>query len=271
MTTDSVLSEERQQALSLPAILFPATGCGRALRLLAKVAEQGSINKAAQALGLSYKTAWEEIDTLNNLADRPLVARATGGRGGGGTMLTPAGERFLQQGLMIAREYDRFLAFLSEDGDSALKNYRVLRRMEMKLSARNIWSGTIEKVERGPVNARVGVVLKGGDRVRAIITNQSLEQLGLVEGGQVLAIVKASSVSMGNALHIHSSSSGNLLFGRICRISQEEGDCEVTLTLPGDSTVTATMRRDGRDALGLRLGDEACALIKESQILLAVA
>ncbi len=52
------------------------------ITLLEKIREFGSITKAAKAVGISYKTAWEIIDTINNLADKPLVVRMTGGRGG---------------------------------------------------------------------------------------------------------------------------------------------------------------------------------------------
>lgn len=53
------------------------------LALLEQIAEQGSITRAAKAAGLSYKAAWDAIDELNNLAERPLVSRSVGGKGGG--------------------------------------------------------------------------------------------------------------------------------------------------------------------------------------------
>jgi hypothetical protein len=53
--------------------------------LLQKVAELGSITAAARAMGISYKGAWEAIEALNNLSERPLVERSAGGSGGGGS------------------------------------------------------------------------------------------------------------------------------------------------------------------------------------------
>jgi len=61
--------------------------------LLEKIDELGSITKAAQAVGISYKTAWDQINTINNLAEKPLVERLTGGKGGGGTSLTAEGKK----------------------------------------------------------------------------------------------------------------------------------------------------------------------------------
>jgi len=47
---------------------------------------------AARAIGMSYRRAWWHVETMNRLAKRPLVETAVGGKGGGGTRLTPEGE-----------------------------------------------------------------------------------------------------------------------------------------------------------------------------------
>ena len=62
----------------------------RRIRLLEAIDEHGSITRAAKAVPLSYKAAWDALDALNNLAERPLVERSAGGRRGGGTRLTDA-------------------------------------------------------------------------------------------------------------------------------------------------------------------------------------
>ena len=64
----------------------------------------------------------------------------------------------------------------------------------MKISARNILKGKILKIVRGAVNAEVTLELTGGVQVVSIITNTSVETLGLKEGQQAYAVVKASSV-----------------------------------------------------------------------------
>ena len=58
------------------------------IRLLEAIDRCGSLNRAAREVPLSYKAAWEALDTMNRLAPEPLVERLTGGRGGGGTRLT---------------------------------------------------------------------------------------------------------------------------------------------------------------------------------------
>jgi len=64
----------------------------------------------------------------------------------------------------------------------------------MKLSARNILKGKVVKIVRGAVNAEVTIQLPGGEQVISIITIGSVESLGLKEGKEAYAVIKASSV-----------------------------------------------------------------------------
>jgi molybdopterin-binding protein len=64
----------------------------------------------------------------------------------------------------------------------------------MRISARNVLKGKIVKVTKGAVNAEVTIELPGGAQVVSIITNASVENLGLAEGKQAYAVVKASNV-----------------------------------------------------------------------------
>ena len=62
-------------------------GHGR-IALLEHIADYGSISKAAKAMKMGYKAAWDSVNVMNSLADKPLVVRISGGKGGGGTQLT---------------------------------------------------------------------------------------------------------------------------------------------------------------------------------------
>jgi molybdate transport system regulatory protein len=64
----------------------------------------------------------------------------------------------------------------------------------MKLSARNVLRGTVTKVNRGAVNAEITIRLDGGTEVVGIITNASVDNLGLKENQPAYAVIKASSV-----------------------------------------------------------------------------
>ena len=60
------------------------------IELLIAVKRTGSISKAAKEVPMSYKAAWEAIESMNHLSTTPIVQRDTGGVGSGGTTLTPS-------------------------------------------------------------------------------------------------------------------------------------------------------------------------------------
>ena len=74
------------------------------LEVLRRVAETGSISQAARDAGISYKAAWQAIDTLGNLSGQTLVERTVGGSGGGGARITV-------QGLQLLALADELVAF----------------------------------------------------------------------------------------------------------------------------------------------------------------
>lgn len=71
----------------------------------------------------------------------------------------------------------------------------------MKTSARNALKGTIKKIDLGAVNAEVTLELPGGQEIVSIITISSVKSLGLKEGEEAFAVIKASNVMMGTEHH----------------------------------------------------------------------
>jgi len=84
-------------------------GYGRVV-LLERIREFGSIAKAARAMEMSYKHAWDLVAAMNRQAKEPLVAKSSGGRGGGGTTLTAAGEQAIEAFWTLHRRLEEFLA-----------------------------------------------------------------------------------------------------------------------------------------------------------------
>ena len=64
----------------------------------------------------------------------------------------------------------------------------------MKLSARNILKGKVVQIVKGAINSEVILELPGGARIVSIITNTSVTSLGLKEGKEAYAVIKASNV-----------------------------------------------------------------------------
>ena len=67
------------------------------VRLLAAVAETGSISGAAECMGVPYRRAWEKIHEMEDRLGVALLDTQTGGPGGGGARLTPAAQDYVNR------------------------------------------------------------------------------------------------------------------------------------------------------------------------------
>ena len=240
--------------------------------LLEKVAELGSITAAAKAVGISYKGAWEAVEALNNMSAAPLVERSVGGSGGGGTRLTPHGEQVLSLLRDLDTDFQGLVAAMSGGRgrfDRFYRYFQLMRRWSMKTSARNQFLGTVAKVTRGAVNSEVVLDIGGGDSLAAIITNTSLDNLGLAPGVEAHALIKAPWVIVTTDEGMKTSAR-NRLCGVVSRCVAGAVNGEVIIDLPGGKSVTAIITNDSIESLGLKEGVRACALIKASHIILAV-
>ncbi|HMK44727.1 MAG TPA: hypothetical protein VK445_11390, partial [Dissulfurispiraceae bacterium] len=93
-------------------------GYGRVV-LLGRIREYGSITRAAKSMEMSYRHAWELVDSMNRQAPAPLVQLLVGGQGGGGAFLTDEGERAIA---MFWSYYDAFQLFVVEE---QIRNTRI--------------------------------------------------------------------------------------------------------------------------------------------------
>jgi molybdate transport system regulatory protein len=71
-----------------------SVGVGK-IELLEGIARTGSLSQAARRMRMSYRRAWLLLADLNLSFDQPVVHTSTGGRGGGGAVLTPFGARLV--------------------------------------------------------------------------------------------------------------------------------------------------------------------------------
>jgi len=164
----------------------------RRLEVLRLVGQSCSISEAARQVGISYKAAWQAIDTLTNLSGVALVDRTVGGSGGGGARITTQGLTLLALADELANARRQVLSRFA--GGAALAS-----GLGLRTSMRNQLPCTVLRCEAlTPLDPMVTITLQtpGGVLLQSSITRESADLLGLTPGLAVLVLCKATAVSI---------------------------------------------------------------------------
>ena len=239
------------------------------IQLLEAVAGTGSITKAAQAVGLSYKAAWDAVNAINNLLPRPAVTAQTGGRHGGGAIVTEDGRALIAAFHLIEDRLARAAALLTGGGAPA-NSLSLLRSLGMKTSARNAFRCTVTEIRDGSVNCELILRLTDSVNLAAVITSESLRELDILPGQEVTALVKAPFVMLATGEGIPAVSARNRIPGTVAHRADGPVSSEIILDIGDGKTIIATVTKDGADELALAPGTPAWALFKASHVILAV-
>lgn len=240
--------------------------------ILRLIAQTGSISQAARDASVSYKAAWQAIDTLTNLAGVALVERVVGGAGGGGARVTEVGEQLLAMAIAL----DAARVQVLEGVGSTLSSVPA-QALALRTSMRNQLPCTVLSLE--PQGRIVRVLLQLGQglaaedtahvsvRLVSRITQESAELLDLTPGLPVLALCKATAVLVTAAALAVAKPGLNLLPGHASRITRadslnESDEIAVTLAgglqLAGFATPGSRLRNRGSVVAAM---DEAAVVI----------
>lgn len=229
------------------------------IAILQQIGETGSISAAARKASVSYKAAWQAIETLNNLAGTALVEKAVGGAGGGGAILTDAGRQLLYAAARLSEARAAVLTQLEHGPASA-----GILALGLRTSMRNQLPCKIRRLGMAGASLRVELELADGRALCSRITAESGQLLGLYPGQAVLALCKATAVEI--AQQLPAREGFNLVHGQISRTA-EAGGGETGLQLAGGLQLVGF----AGPAHNLSHGDAAMASVDESGIVLAIA
>jgi molybdate transport system regulatory protein len=236
--------------------------------LVEAVAELGSISAAAGKLGMSYRGAWEAVQSLNNLFDGPLIEASPGGRAGGAAVVTPKGHAVVTAFRRVQAEIDAAMAKL--EGSLAGAPARDLFwSLGMRTSARNALRGAITQVTAGAVNSEVTLNLAPGVDITAIVTRRSVEELGLVRGKPAIALIKSSFVILAKGENLMTSAR-NQITGLVSSRQDGAVNSEIGVDIGGGKTLVATITLESAKTLAITVGEPILALIKAPHVILAV-
>lgn len=141
----------------------------------------------------------------------------------------------------------------------------------MLTSSRNQFKGTVKSIKKGAVNDEILIKLPGGAELTAIITETSTETLGLKEGTEVIALVKASWVILAADLKGIKLSARNQLRGKVKAVMTGAVNSEIMVDLDGGDELVAVVTCESERKLGLVPGKEVTALIKAPHIIVGAA
>lgn len=243
-------------------------GQGR-IELLVNIGKFGSITKAAKAMQMSYKAAWDAIDTMSNLSEHPLVSSLKGGKGGGGTHLTAYAKELIESYEILQEEHQQFLNNLSKRINEKNGHFNLLKSLNVRISARNQLKAKVVKIQKGLIESEIFLELGSKDVIMAIITNDSLNALEIEIGGEVYALFKANALTISSDTTLKKSDL-NSFIGKVIRINRDSFNAEVVVELKGEKTVCSTMPIDAFDDLRLQAGMEVIAFCKPKSIILGI-
>ncbi|MGJ7581129.1 TOBE domain-containing protein [Variovorax sp. RHLX14] len=237
--------------------------------ILRGIALSGSISQAARESGVSYKAAWQAVDTLTNLAGVPLVVRAVGGAGGGGAVLTAEGVHLLELAEALDAARREVHARWSANGTgAALIADTAMSRMAVRTSMRNQLPAVIDTLAIAGRTVRVHMRLSAEASITSRITQESAELLGLREGLPVIALCKATAVSIQrvDAVIRSGDGGGNRLTGSVTGVLRSESGDEISVALEGGLRLVGF----AADGIALRVRNRVTATVEESSVVVAL-
>ncbi len=273
------------QSLSLPAALGHGPADKR-IAILREVGACGSISQAARVVGVSYKAAWQAIDTLTNLAGVPLVARAVGGAGGGGAALTAAGSELLAAADAMAQARGAVLSHWQARPHTGA----ALGRLAVRTSMRNQLPCVVQRLEAQGQIVRVHLALDAVQPPSTIaaagevadahlspislisrITRESAELMGLAVGQSVQALCKATAVRIVRleADAAQAQAGCCLLRGKAVRVVRGQVGDEVVAQLWGRQPLGLQLVGFADPGSGLRAGSQVLLILEENAVVLA--
>lgn len=229
--------------------------------ILQRIDKLGSISKAARSAGVSYKAAWQAIEILTTLAGEELIEKSVGGADGGGAKLTEAGKEVLRaaEALQEAR-----VKVLSEFESGINLRHAAITSAAFRMSARNIIPCKILGMHGGKSQIKVNMEVCIGNQIKASVTVESAQLLGLEVGMEVLAIFKATACQVYDHFP---EEEVFFLGGTVVSLPQKDRGGEVSLSLPNGIVVVGFAHSPHQ----LKLGSKAYITVPEQNIIIGLA
>lgn len=239
----------------------------RRIRLLKNILATGSISQAAKQTGISYKTAWDAINEMKEIAGQPLIESTVGGKGGGGAILTCYSLRLIKLYDLLAQFQQNAFNILQDENIPLDNLLNAIARFSLQTSARNQLFATIRYIEKNELNVLVHLLLKDQKTpLIAILTEQSAKRLQLHEGKDVIALIKAPWINLSLQ---PLASTDNQLLGTLHSIQQNNHDTELLINIGRDQMLCATISTENFLQAPMKITQQVYAHFSAKSIIIA--
>lgn len=239
------------------------------IAILEAVAKTGSISEAAKSLGYSYKAAWDAVAAINNLLPRPAMLTQTGGHKGGGAIVTEEGQRLIVAFRKLETKLARISALINEEGLDDHPDF-LFWSVAMKTSARNVFRCVVSDIRTANVNVEVALKVSDQHTIIAVITNDSVKDLGITIGREAVALVKSSFVMLTKPDPNTKISTQNQIDGTVIERIDGGVNSEIVLDIGEGKTLVSVITGASADDMGLQADVPVRAFFSASQVILAV-
>jgi len=151
--------------------------------LLRGISETSSLKEGAKLTGISYRNAWDRIRAMESSIGVKIVETKVGGASGGGATLT-------SEGVALLKNFRKVRKYLF----NALDEKEFMAHASYKLSVRNRLRVRITKIQKGDVTASIKMKVEAPATLTSIISTEAVNDLGLKEGDDAIALVKSTEV-----------------------------------------------------------------------------
>ena len=152
-----------------------------------------------------------------------------------------------------------YVSFSKEEIRKMTRLY-MARESSRKTSARNSFFGKVGEIRQGDIQSQVTLITLGGDTISTVITNNSLERLGIGQGSLLSAEIKAPWVVLQKSVEKPRCSADNILKGVITRITRGAINVEYAARIEDGTEMCSIVAAEGANNLDIQLGESVWIL-----------
>lgn len=232
-------------------------GPGR-VELLQNIQIHGSISKAAQTMKMSYKAAWDSVDIMNKLSTKPLVTKITGGKGGGGTVITAHAKELIHAFNEISSLYRNYFEVLSDSFNEQLSDEIYEEPVFSRLS------GVIFEKRNIGENFELLIKLNSGQILTSIETKKFVIEKDLDIKDEISLLIETNNIIL--TKQPLENSARNLLKGHIIKINDNGINAHICIDCGNEDIINAKVTSASCKKLQLQPNDNIYAQFKAYNI-----